>query len=56
MSAAGQFGAQALGIAVAAVCSAVCTYLIVKLLDQTVGARVSLEEERTGLELAIAAE
>ena len=53
---AGQFGAQALGVAVAAVWSAVCTYLIVKLLDHTVGTRVSLEEERTGLELAIAAE
>jgi Amt family ammonium transporter len=56
MSAAGQLGAQALGIAVAAVWSAVCTYLIVKLLDHTVGARVSLEEERDGLEVAIAAE
>jgi Amt family ammonium transporter len=56
MSPAGQFGAQALGVAVAAVWSAGCTYLIVKLLDNTVGARVSLEEERNGLELAIAAE
>jgi Amt family ammonium transporter len=55
MSAAGQFGAQALGVAVVAAWSAVCTYLIVKLLDKTVGARVSLEE-RNGLELAIAAE
>ena len=56
MSAASQFGAQALGIAVTAIWSALCTYLIVKLLDKTVGARVSVEEERTGLELAIAAE
>ena len=62
MSVGGQFGAQALGIAAAAVWAAVCTYLIVKLLDRTVGARVSLEEERNGLdldlelELAIAAE
>jgi Amt family ammonium transporter len=56
MSFAGQFGAQALGIAAAAVWSAACTYLIVKLLDHTVGARVSLEEERNGLELAVAAE
>jgi Amt family ammonium transporter len=47
---------QAIGIAVTAVWSAVCTYLLVKLLDHTVGARVSLEEERKGLELAIAAE
>jgi hypothetical protein len=46
---------QAIGIAVTAVWSAVCTYLLVKLLDHTVGARVSLEEERKGLELAIAA-
>jgi Amt family ammonium transporter len=47
---------QAIGIAVTAVWSAVCTYLLVKLLDHTVGARVGLEEERKGLELAIAAE
>jgi hypothetical protein len=43
MSIAGQFGVQAIGIAVTAVWSAVCPYLIVKLLDHTVGARVSLE-------------
>jgi Amt family ammonium transporter len=56
MSVVGQFGAQALGIAVAAVWSVACTYLIVKLLDHTVGARVSLEEERNGLELVSPAE
>jgi ammonium transporter, Amt family len=56
MSAAGQLGAQAIGVAAAAAWSAICTYLIVKLLDATVGARVSLEEERRGLEFAIPAE
>ena len=56
MSAAGQFGAQAIGVAAAAVWSAFCTYLIVKVLDATVGARVSLEEERNGLGLLSPAE
>jgi ammonium transporter, Amt family len=56
MSAAGQLGAQAIGVAAAAAWSAICTYLLVKLLDATVGARVSLDEERNGLELVSAAE
>ena len=54
MSAAGQLGAQAIGVAAAVVWSAICTYLIVKFLDATVGARVSLEEERNGLQLVSA--
>jgi ammonia channel protein AmtB len=51
MSVANQLGAQAIGVAAAAAWSALCTYLLVKLLDATVGARVSLEEGRNGLEL-----
>jgi Amt family ammonium transporter len=51
MSAAGQLGAQAIGVGAAAVWSAIGTYLIVKFLDATVGARVSLEEERNRVEL-----
>ena len=56
MSAAGQLGAQAIGVVAAAAWSAICTYVLVKVLDATVGARVSLEEERNGLELVIPAE
>jgi ammonium transporter, Amt family len=56
MNAAGQLGAQAIGVAAAAAWLAICTYLLVKLLDATVGARVSLEEERNGLELVSPAE
>jgi ammonium transporter, Amt family len=56
MSAAGQLGAQAIGVGAAVVWSAICTYLIVKFLDATVGARLSLEEERNGLELVSPAE
>jgi ammonium transporter, Amt family len=56
MSAAGQLGAQAIGVAAAAAWSAICTSLLVKVLDATVGARVSLEEERNGLELVSPAE
>ncbi|HZT88646.1 MAG TPA: ammonium transporter [Stellaceae bacterium] len=47
-----QLGAQALGIAAAAVWSVVCTFVIVKLLAATVGVRVSLEEQREGLDLS----
>jgi Amt family ammonium transporter len=56
VSAAGQLGAQALGVAAAAAWSAICTYLLVRLLDATVGARASLEEERNGLEMVSPAE
>lgn len=52
MSTAGQLGAQAIGVGAAVVWSAIGTYLIVKFLEASVGARVSLEEERNGIELA----
>lgn len=48
---AGQLGAQALGVAAAAIWSAVCTFAIVKLLGATTGVRVSVEEQREGLDL-----
>ena len=51
MSAAGQLGAQAIGVGAAAIWSAIGTYLIVKLLDASVGARISLEEERNSVEV-----
>jgi hypothetical protein len=40
------------GVGAGVVWSAIGAYLIVKCLDATVGARVSLEEERNGVELA----
>jgi ammonium transporter, Amt family len=46
-----QFGAQAIGVSAAIVWSAGCTFVIVKLLAATVGLRVSLEEQREGLDL-----
>lgn len=49
MSAAGQIGAQAMGVAAAMVWSAVWTFLIVKVLAATIWTRVSLEQEREGL-------
>lgn len=52
LSLTGQLGAQAVGIASAAVWSAICTFGIIKLLGATVGIRVSLEEQREGLDLA----
>ncbi|HEY3912663.1 MAG TPA: ammonium transporter [Stellaceae bacterium] len=52
MSPAGQLGAQALGVAAAAIWSAACTFAIVKLLAATIGVRVSIEEQREGLDLA----
>ena len=48
MSTAGQLGAQGIGIGAAVVWSAIGTYLVVKFLEASVGARVSLEEERNG--------
>ncbi len=47
-----QFGAQLLGVAAAAAWSAICTAVIVKLLDLTIGVRVSVEEQRDGLDLS----
>jgi len=47
-----QLAAQAIGVAVAAVWSAVATFVIVKLLAATTGLRVSAEAESDGLDLA----
>ena len=52
MSTAGQLGAQAIGVGAAVVWSAIGTYLVVKFLEASVGARVSLEEKRNGVERA----
>ncbi|HZK91246.1 MAG TPA: ammonium transporter [Stellaceae bacterium] len=52
LSASGQLGAQAIGVAAAAVWSAVCTFAIVKLLGATIGVRVSIDEQHEGLDLA----
>ena len=53
MSVAGQLSAQTIGVGAVAIWSAIGTYLIVKILDASVGARVSLEEERNGVELGV---
>lgn len=52
LGASSQLGAQGLGVAAAAVWSAVCTFVIIKLLAPTVGVRVSLDEQHEGLDLA----
>jgi Amt family ammonium transporter len=52
MTASGQFGAQAAGVGAAAIWSAACTFVIIKLLGATVGLKVSIEEQREGLDLA----
>ncbi len=52
MSAGGQLGAQAAGVGAAAIWSAACTFVIIKLLGATVGLKVSIEEQREGLDLA----
>jgi Amt family ammonium transporter len=52
MSAGGQFAAQFVGVAAAAIWSIVCTVAIVKILGATVGTRVSVEEQREGLDLS----
>ncbi len=52
LSAAGQLGAQAVGIAAAAVWAAGCTFVVIKVLGATIGVRVSVEEQREGLDLA----
>ncbi|MGH7117070.1 MAG: ammonium transporter, partial [Stellaceae bacterium] len=51
MSPAGQLGAQALGVAAAAIWAAACTFASIKLLGATIGVRVSVEEQREGLDL-----
>ncbi|HTY66617.1 MAG TPA: ammonium transporter [Alphaproteobacteria bacterium] len=52
MTAESQFGVQVLGVAAAALWSAVATWAIVKLLAATTGVRVALDQEREGLDLA----
>ena len=44
---------QAFGVALTAVYSGILTFLIVKLVDSTVGIRVTEEEENTGLDLSL---
>jgi ammonium transporter, Amt family len=48
----GQFGIQALVVAVAACYAFIVTYVIVWIINRTVGFRVTEEEEREGLDLA----
>jgi len=52
LTAESQFGLQVLGVAAAALWSAVATWVIVKLLAATTGVRVGLDQEREGLDLA----
>jgi Amt family ammonium transporter len=47
----GQFGVQALAVAVVALWSAGLSFVILKVMDATVGLRVSLEREREGLDI-----
>ena len=51
LSAIEQLRAQAFGIAAVAVWSAAWTFVIIKLLGATVGAKVSIDEQREGLDL-----
>lgn len=44
---------QAFGVALTAIYSGILTFLIVKLVDSTVGIRVTEEEENTGLDLSL---
>ncbi|MBV9829236.1 MAG: ammonium transporter [Alphaproteobacteria bacterium] len=46
-----QLGTQALGVAAVALWSIICTIAVVKLLAATTGLRVSVEEQREGLDL-----
>jgi Amt family ammonium transporter len=47
----GQFGVQALAVTVVALWSGVISYIILKVIDATVGIRVSLDKEREGLDV-----
>ncbi len=49
-TAASQFGVQTLGVAAAVIWSAVATFAIVKLVQSTVGLRVSEDDEVEGLD------
>jgi Amt family ammonium transporter len=50
---AGQLGRQALGVAVAALLSGGVSWLLLKLIDRTIGLRVSDEDETEGLDLVL---
>ena len=52
MTMAKQVGVQALGVLAAAAWCAIATFIILKLIDVTLGLRVSEEQEREGLDLA----
>jgi hypothetical protein len=47
------FGTQALGVAVACVYSAAVSFALLKLIDATLGLRVSKDEEREGLDAVL---
>ena len=51
-----QLGKQALGVAVVGAFSFVGTWIIAKVLDKTIGLRVSEEDEVSGIDLAVHAE
>jgi ammonium transporter, Amt family len=51
-TAGGQLMAQLVGVAATAVWSALCTFAIVKGLNAAIGVRVSVEEQREGLDLS----
>jgi Amt family ammonium transporter len=48
-----QFRAQAIGVGAAIVWSALCTFVVIKLLAATVGLKLSVDEQREGLDLVI---
>jgi Amt family ammonium transporter len=48
-----QFGVQALAVLVTAVWSALFSYLILKLIDKTIGLRVSADQEVEGLDIVL---
>jgi Amt family ammonium transporter len=50
---AGQIGVQIMGILVSAIWAAIGSYVILKLIDITLGLRVTPDEEREGLDLAL---
>jgi Amt family ammonium transporter len=53
LSGLGQFRAQMLGVGAAIVWSAVWTFVAIKLLQATVGLKLSVDEQREGLDLVI---
>jgi Amt family ammonium transporter len=48
-----QFGVQALAVIVTVVWSALFTYLILKILEKTMGIRVDSDEEVQGLDIVL---